>query len=46
MEKNSVTINAIDIWNKVKTSLGDTIFKGLTTNNTETTIMERMIDSC
>ena len=45
MEKNSITVNAIDAWNKAQTSLGDTILKDLTPNKIKTIIMKRMIDS-
>ena len=30
--KNSITVNAIDTWNKAQTPLGDSIFKDLTPN--------------
>ena len=33
--KNSITVNAIDAWNKAQTSLGDTILKDLTPNKIE-----------
>ena len=42
--KNSITINAIDAWNKPQTSLGDTIVKDLTPNKIKTIIMKRTID--
>ena len=42
--KNSITVNAIDAWNKAQTSLGDTILKDLTPNKIKTIIMKRMID--
>ena len=41
--KNS--INAIDAWNKVQTSLGNTILKDLTPNEIKTIIMKKMTDS-
>ena len=43
--KNSIAANAIDTWNKVQTSLSDTILKDLTPNKIKTIIMEKMIDS-
>ena len=43
--KDSITVNAIDPWNKAQTSLGDTIFKDLTANKIKTIIMKKMIDS-
>ena len=43
--KNSITVNAIDAWNKAQTSLADTILKDLTPNKIKTIIMKRMIDS-
>ena len=43
--KNSITVNAIDAWNKAQTSLGDTILKDLTPNKIKTIIMKKMIDS-
>ena len=43
--KNSVTVNAIDAWNKAQTSLGDTILKDLIPNKIKTIIVKRMIDS-
>ena len=43
--KKSVTVNAIDAWNKAQTSLGDTILKDLTPNKIKTIIMKKMIDS-
>ena len=42
--KNSITVNAIDAWNKAQTSLADTILKDLTPNKIKTIIMKRMID--
>ena len=42
--KNSITVNAIDTWNKAQISLGKTILKDLTPNKIKT-IMKRMIDS-
>ena len=35
----------IDAWNKVQTSLGDTILKDLTLNKIKTKIMKRMVVS-
>ena len=43
--KNSITVNAIDAWNKAQTSLGDIILKDLTPNKIKTIIMNIMIDS-
>ena len=43
--KNSITVNAIDAWNKAQTSLADTILKDLTPNKIKTIIMKKMIDS-
>ena len=43
--KDSITVNAIDAWNKAETSLGDTILKDLTPNKIKTIIMKKMIDS-
>ena len=43
--KNSITVNAIDTWNKAQTSLADTILKDLTPNKIKTIIMKKMIDS-
>ena len=43
--KHSITINAIDVWNKAQTSLDNTILKDLTFNKIKTIIMKRMIDS-
>ena len=43
--KNSITINAIDAWNKAQTSLDNVILTDLTPNKIKTIIMERMIDS-
>ena len=43
--KNSITVNAIDAWNKAQTSLADTILKDLTPNKLKTIIMKKMIDS-
>ena len=43
--KNSITVSAIDTWNKAQTSLGDTIPKDLTPSEIKTIIMKRMIDS-
>ena len=43
--KNSITVNAIDAWNKAQTSLGDTILKDLTPSKIKTIIIKRMIDS-
>ena len=42
--KNSITVNAIDAWNKAQTSLGDTILNDLTPNKIKI-IMKKMIDS-
>ena len=42
--KNSITVNAIDAWNKAQTSLADTILRDLTPNKIKT-IMKKMIDS-
>ena len=42
--KNSITINAIDTWNRGQISLGDTILKDLTPNKIKT-IMKRMTDN-
>ena len=43
--KNSITVNAIDAYNKAQTSLGDFILKDLTPNKIKTIIMKRFIDS-
>ena len=43
--KNSITVNAIDAWNKAQTSLGDTILKDLTPSKIKTIITKRMINS-
>ena len=43
--KNSVTINAIDAWNKAQNSLGNTILKDLAPNKIKTITMKRMTDS-
>ena len=43
--KKSITLNAIDAWNKAQTSLVDTILKNLTPNKIKTIIMKKMIDS-
>ena len=43
--KKSITVNAIDAWNKAQTSLGDTILKDLTPNKIKAIIMKKMIDS-
>ena len=43
--KKSITLNAIDAWNKAETSLGDPKLKDLTLNKIKTIIMKRMIDS-
>ena len=43
--KNSITVNAIDVWNKAQTSLADTILKDSTPNQIKTIIMKKMIDS-
>ena len=43
--KNSITVNAIDVYNKAQTSLGDFILKDLTPNEIKTIIMKRFIDS-
>ena len=43
--KNSITVNAIDAWNKAQTSLGDTILKDLTPNKITAIITKRMNDS-
>ena len=40
MKKNSVTVNAIDAWNKAQTSLGDNILNDLTPNKIKTKIMK------
>ena len=46
MEKiNKQQLNAIDAWNKARTSLGDTILKDLTPNEIKTIIMKKMIDN-
>ena len=42
--KNSITVNAIDAWNKAQTSLVDSILKDLTPYKIKTIIMKRMID--
>ena len=42
LKKNSITVNATDAWNKVQTSLGDTILMDLTPNQIKTIIMKRM----
>ena len=44
-KKKSITINAIDAWNKAQTSHGNVILTDLTPNKIKTIIMERMIDS-
>ena len=41
MKKNSVTVNAIDAWNKAQTSLGDTILNDLTPNKIKTMMKSR-----
>ena len=43
--KNSVTINAVDAWNKAQTSFGDTILKDLNPNKIKKVLTKRMIDS-
>ena len=43
--KNSITVNAIDAWNKAQTSLADTILRDLTPNKIKTIIMKKMVDS-
>ena len=43
--KSSITVNAIDAWNKAQTSLGDTNLKDLTPNKIKTIIMKRINDS-
>ena len=42
--KKSISINAINAWNKAQTSLGDTILKDLTPNIIKTVIIKRMVD--
>ena len=43
--KNSITVNAIDVWNKAQISLGNTILKDLIPNKIKPIIMKKMIDS-
>ena len=43
--KNSITINAIDAWNKAQTYFGETILKNLTPNKIKTILRKRMIDN-
>ena len=43
--RNSVTVNAIDAWNKAQTSLGETILQDLTLSKIKTITMKRMADS-
>ena len=43
--KSSITVNAIDTWNKAQTSLAYTILKDLKPNKIKAIIMNRIIDS-
>ena len=40
--KSSITVNAIDVWNKAQTSIGDTVLKDLAPGKIKTVTMKRM----
>ena len=42
--KNSITISAVNAWNKIQTAFGDVILKNLTTSQIKTLLTKKCID--
>ena len=46
IEKNSATISAVNVWNKLQTAFGDVILKNLTTIHIKILLNKKCIDKC
>ena len=44
MEKNSVTISAVNAWSKIQTAFGNVILKNLTTTQIKTLLPKKCIE--
>ena len=44
MEKNSVTISAVNAWSKIQTAFGNVILKNLTTTQIKTLLTKKCIE--